>query len=239
MKLRSALYRTARRLGDVNAVRRGRVPQRLARRAAGRATSRLLRWLFPSVLALALALGLAACGGSGKPTNQASTPASSTTATSAPPTSVAPTTTTVPKVGATQISISDDGTYHSEGKITLLAYTGNAVLPQWRNDPLSNGTPKGFKYVAIELKIIITKSNYPDNDIISWQPWSLLNRNGETYQPATEWNNNVLVTPFYPDDKTIRVGQARKGWIPFLVPKSWHPDTVEYDNGTSNLTWDL
>ncbi len=43
--MRSTLYRAARLLGDFNAVRRGRVPQRLARRFVYRRTSRLASWL--------------------------------------------------------------------------------------------------------------------------------------------------------------------------------------------------
>ena len=43
MKIRSFLYWLARLLGDVNAVRRGRVGQRIVRRAAGKATGRALR----------------------------------------------------------------------------------------------------------------------------------------------------------------------------------------------------
>ena len=43
MNLRSLLYLVARLLGDVNAVRRGRIGQRIARRLAGRATGRALR----------------------------------------------------------------------------------------------------------------------------------------------------------------------------------------------------
>lgn len=46
MSFRSFLYFLARLLGDVNAVRRGRVGKRIARRAAGRLTGRLLRRLF-------------------------------------------------------------------------------------------------------------------------------------------------------------------------------------------------
>lgn len=45
-KTRSFLYWLARLLGDVNAVRRGRIGQRIARRLAGRATGRLLGRLF-------------------------------------------------------------------------------------------------------------------------------------------------------------------------------------------------
>lgn len=44
--MRSLLYRLARFLGDVSAVRRGRVVQRPERRAAGRVLGRLLGKLF-------------------------------------------------------------------------------------------------------------------------------------------------------------------------------------------------
>lgn len=44
--IRSALYKVARVLGDVQAVKRNRVGQRLARRIAGKATGRLLGRLF-------------------------------------------------------------------------------------------------------------------------------------------------------------------------------------------------
>lgn len=45
-KIRKVLYATARILGDVNAVKRGTVGKRIARRAAGRGTGKLLRRLF-------------------------------------------------------------------------------------------------------------------------------------------------------------------------------------------------
>lgn len=45
-KTRGALYTTARVLGDVQAVRSGRVGKRVARRLVGRATSRALWALF-------------------------------------------------------------------------------------------------------------------------------------------------------------------------------------------------
>ena len=43
MKIRSLLYWLARLLGDVNAVRRGRIGQRVARRVAGKAAGRAMR----------------------------------------------------------------------------------------------------------------------------------------------------------------------------------------------------
>ena len=45
-KSRGALYRLARILGDVNAVKRGTVGKRAARRVAGKATGRGLGKLF-------------------------------------------------------------------------------------------------------------------------------------------------------------------------------------------------
>jgi hypothetical protein len=44
--IRSILYLIARLLGDVNAVQKGKVGKRIARRAAGKITGRGLRKLF-------------------------------------------------------------------------------------------------------------------------------------------------------------------------------------------------
>lgn len=44
--LRGLLYRLARLLGDVNAVEKGKVPQRVERRMVGRAFGRILGKLF-------------------------------------------------------------------------------------------------------------------------------------------------------------------------------------------------
>jgi hypothetical protein len=46
MTFRGFLYWLARLLGDVNAVKKGRVGRRVGRRMAGRTTGRLLRKLF-------------------------------------------------------------------------------------------------------------------------------------------------------------------------------------------------
>jgi len=43
---RSILYKTARILGDVQAVKRGKVGRRIGRRVAGKATGRLFMRLF-------------------------------------------------------------------------------------------------------------------------------------------------------------------------------------------------
>jgi len=45
MGLRSSLYKIAKIMGDVNAVQKGKVGKRIARRAAGKATGRTLRKL--------------------------------------------------------------------------------------------------------------------------------------------------------------------------------------------------
>jgi hypothetical protein len=45
-KLRSLLYGAGKVLGDYNAVKRGKVGERIGRRIAGRATARLLSGLF-------------------------------------------------------------------------------------------------------------------------------------------------------------------------------------------------
>jgi hypothetical protein len=45
-KIRKALYTTAKILGDVQAVQTNTVPKRIARRAAGKATGKLLKTLF-------------------------------------------------------------------------------------------------------------------------------------------------------------------------------------------------
>jgi len=45
MGLRSSLYKVAKIMGDVNAVQKGKVGKRVARRAAGKATGRTLRKL--------------------------------------------------------------------------------------------------------------------------------------------------------------------------------------------------
>lgn len=46
MNGRGWLYRIGRGWGDVNAVRRNRIPRRVARRAAGKASGRLFRRIF-------------------------------------------------------------------------------------------------------------------------------------------------------------------------------------------------
>lgn len=45
-KTRGFLYWLARLLGDVNAVQKGKVGRRIARRATGKATGRMMRKLF-------------------------------------------------------------------------------------------------------------------------------------------------------------------------------------------------
>lgn len=45
-KIRSILYGTAKILGDVNAIKKGKVGKRIARRVAGKGTGRFLGKLF-------------------------------------------------------------------------------------------------------------------------------------------------------------------------------------------------
>ena len=45
-KIRGSLYSTAKLLGDVQAVQRGKVSERIQRRIAGKITGRILRFLF-------------------------------------------------------------------------------------------------------------------------------------------------------------------------------------------------
>ncbi len=45
-KIRNFLYTIARILGDINAVKKGKIGQRIARRGAGKITGRLLNKLF-------------------------------------------------------------------------------------------------------------------------------------------------------------------------------------------------
>ncbi|OJT60780.1 hypothetical protein BFP49_18315 [Bacillus licheniformis] len=45
-KIRSFLYKSAKILGDVNAIKKGTIGKRIARRAVGKATNKLLRNLF-------------------------------------------------------------------------------------------------------------------------------------------------------------------------------------------------
>ncbi|TWK39679.1 hypothetical protein CHCC20347_4435 [Bacillus paralicheniformis] len=45
-KIRSALYKSAKILGDVNAVKNGTIGKRIARRAAGKAAGKILGKLF-------------------------------------------------------------------------------------------------------------------------------------------------------------------------------------------------
>jgi len=45
-KVRNVLYNSAKVLGDVNAVQRGKIPQRIGRRIAGKYASRIMNNIF-------------------------------------------------------------------------------------------------------------------------------------------------------------------------------------------------
>ncbi|MCS7053989.1 MAG: hypothetical protein NZM09_09700 [Ignavibacterium sp.] len=48
-KIRSFLYTLAKILGDINAIRKGKIAERIARRGAGRVTGKVLGKIFDSI----------------------------------------------------------------------------------------------------------------------------------------------------------------------------------------------
>jgi hypothetical protein len=96
--------------------------------------------------------------------------------------------------------------------------------------------------VAIEVRVCITEAPPgKDNETgVSWQPWSLGDDQGGSYEAWISYSDDVTVQPPYPDDKITPVGECRRGWVPFEVPRNWKPDHVEYNNGTGNtLKWPI
>ena len=121
----------------------------------------------------------------------------------------------------------------------MLDFTTNALIPTYRNDP-ENAPRRGFRYVAIQVRVCAVSSNIPYGITVSWAPWNLTSKDGDTYQPADSYSQDTLISPLYPDgDKPTAVGQCRKGWIPFAVPNNWKPDVVEYITDFGTLTWQL
>jgi hypothetical protein len=95
--------------------------------------------------------------------------------------------------------------------------------------------------VAIQVRVCVASSNFPEPPEVSWAPWTLTSRDGDTYEPAGSYSPDTIISPLLPDGgKQTAVGQCRKGWIPFAVPNNWKPDDVEYmpPQGTT-LTWRL
>ncbi|MCX7874616.1 MAG: hypothetical protein N2321_00455 [Melioribacteraceae bacterium] len=48
-KLRNVLFKASRILGDINAIQKGKIGERIARRAAGRVSNNLLNKIFRSI----------------------------------------------------------------------------------------------------------------------------------------------------------------------------------------------
>ncbi len=189
-------------------------------------------------LIVALALLLAACSGASPPKTTAA-PTTTTPATTVAPTTRPPATTAAANgLGTTQIHNFQDETGKSRAKITLLAYTPNALIPAYRNDP-SEAPRAGFRYVAIQVRVCLVSKSFPEDITVSWEPWSLATPDGDTYEPAGSYSPDTLVSPLYPET-ALAVGQCRKGWIPFAVPNNWKPASVEYSPALGGtLTWRL
>ncbi len=191
-----------------------------------------------TLLVAAAAAALVACSGTSN--REASPTTRVTTTTVAPTTTIKPTTTTSakPRVGATQYVSIRDQSYYSKGSATVLAYTNNATLPQWRKDFAPN---KNQRYVGIQVRVCLSKDTFPDPTTVSWDPWNLLGHDGSTYEAAGDYYPDTLIQPLFPQGKILAVGNCRKGWIPFAVPNGWKPDSVEYnaDSADQVLTWEL
>jgi len=161
--------------------------------------------------------------------------------TTAAVTTAAPTTTAsaaASKLGTTHLLDVQDGTFKARAKVTVLAYTTNALIPAYRNDP--DAAPRrGFRYVAIQVRVCVVSNSFPDSITVSWAPWTLTSNDGDTYEPAGSYSTDTLISPLYPD-ANVAVGQCRKGWVPFAVPNNWKPASVEYspDLGKT-LLWRL
>jgi hypothetical protein len=119
----------------------------------------------------------------------------------------------------------------------VLHYLTDATIEGYHDDK-----PRpGYKWVAIEVRTCITENHMNDDITLSWGPWSLYRNDGTTFTPADSFSPDVLVAPLYPQfDRPTKVGQCRKGFIPFGVPARFKPDRVEYraDVGDT-LAWRL
>jgi hypothetical protein len=189
------------------------------------------------ILGAAGALLLAACSsGGGESQSAASTTATIPVETTAPTTTTVPTTTS-PKqtLGVTQKYASTDG--EATGNITVYRYRDAAVYGQQeatlRNDD-------GKRSVAIEVKVCVTKYPENENPYVSWEPWSLGDDAGGSYEAWASYPDDSKVQPLYPQDKTTPVGTCRRGWVVFEVTKNAKPTFVEYNTGDGNvLKWPL
>jgi hypothetical protein len=185
---------------------------------------------------------LAACSGSDG--NGASEePQAIPAETSVTTTTIAPTTTTAPNgLGVTQTNEYEEpgeegGTYAA--KITVFRYRdARALEPDVESELNSNGK----RTVAIEVRVCITKAppGKEGESYVSWEPWSLGDDQGASYEELTTYSGEITALPVYPNDKITPVGTCRRGWVPFEVPRNYKPDFVEYNSGFGDvLKWPI
>jgi hypothetical protein len=75
---------------------------------------------------------------------------------------------------------------------------------------------------------------------VSWEPWSLGDDQGASYEELSSWSGEITALPVYPESKITPVGTCRRGWVPFEVPRNWKPDYVEYNSGFGDvLKWPI
>jgi hypothetical protein len=187
------------------------------------------------VLVLLALLALAACNGNDGANEQ---PQAIPAETSVTTTTVAPTTTTPNGLGVTQnyrYEDPDNGDVFT-GKVTVFRYRDASALER---DVESEQRRKGFRTVAVEVRICVTEAPAPGVPL-SWQPWSLGDEQGQSHEALTSWSGETTSQPTYPEDKVTPAGTCRRGWIPFEVPRTWKPDFVEYNTGQGNiLKWPI
>ncbi len=183
---------------------------------------------------------LTACSGTGGNRNETEASAVPVETTAATTTTIAPTTTKPKGLGVTQVYRTEEigyegGTY--EGKVTVFRYRDARALEP---DVEAELNAQGERTVAIEARVCVTKVPPGKEVYISWQPWSLGNDQGESYEVLSSWSGEITTKPIYPEDKVTPVGTCRRGWIPFQIPRKWQPDFVEYNTGEGKiLKWPI
>lgn len=181
---------------------------------------------------------LAACSGSNGTSEQPQAiPAETTVATT---TTVAPTTTAPKGLGVTQRhSVTEPGFVGgtSTADITVFRYRDGSILEP---DVEADLRREGKRTVAIEVRVCIREVPPETESYVSWQPWSLGDDSGGSYETLSEWSGDITAQPVYPDQKTTPAGTCRRGWVPFEIPANYKPDFVEYNpqEGTP-LKWPI
>jgi hypothetical protein len=158
--------------------------------------------------------------------------------TAATTTTIAPTTTTPKGLGVTQThrENGDDGIWVV--KVTVFRYRDARALEP---DVEADLNKEGKRTVAIEVRVCMTQVPAGVSDpYVSWEPWTLDDNQGGSYPPLSEWSGEITTTPVYPQDKVTPEGTCRRGWVPFQLPRTWRPDSVEYNVETGNiLRWPI